>query len=253
MHPPRYSSRPLPSTHCPDRREVARILDRTDRGQAAGQPVTEMSALEGVPRSNFYYWRSRRQRIDAPWAVREFFESSDGLELLHRVYTAALFDFVQSRGCGVDAVAEFLRLSQLDRYAAASHGSVYQQTGAMERQIVGYGKQEQRRLGAQMEARRIAVCEDETFHQGDPCLVAMEPVSGYLLVEHYAEKRDAATWDAALRKGTLRRGARPPPGSRRATARLGQRPRHARPHRATAHRGRHQRLHRPLRPKHRLR
>lgn len=200
MHPQDTPAGPLPSTHCPDRREIAWTLDRTDRGQAAGQPVTELSATEGVPRSNLYYWRSRRERTDAPQVVRDFFESPDGLEVLHRVYTAAQFVFVQSRGCGVDAVAEFLRLSRLNRFAAASHGSVYQQAGSMERQIVAFGKQEQQRLGAQMEARRIAVCEDETFHQ-TACLVGMEPVSGYLLVEQYAEKRDAATWDLALQAG----------------------------------------------------
>jgi hypothetical protein len=162
-------------------------------------PVTELSAAKGVPRSNLYYWQSRKKQIDAPEAVRDFFESAVGLEVLHWIYTAAMFAFVQRRGCGVDAVGEFLQLSRLDRFAAASHGSVYQQSGAMEREIVRYGRQERDRLASQMAPKRITVCEDETFHPRT-CLVGIEAASGYILVEEYSEARDAKTWGEALRR-----------------------------------------------------
>jgi hypothetical protein len=42
------------------------------------------------------------------------------------------------------------------------------------------------------------VCEDETFHPAI-CLVALEPVSGFILLEQYAADRTAATWTQALR------------------------------------------------------
>ena len=50
-----------------------------------------------------------------------------------------------------------------------------------------------------MPPRQITVAEDETFHP-DICLVAMEPVSGFLLVEQYEPQRDADTWNQCLQE-----------------------------------------------------
>ena len=48
-----------------------------------------------------------------------------------------------------------------------------------------------------MAHRSVTVCEDETFHP-QICLVALEPVSGFILLEQYAADRTAATWTQAL-------------------------------------------------------
>jgi hypothetical protein len=48
-----------------------------------------------------------------------------------------------------------------------------------------------------MPQQQISLCEDETFHP-QICLVAIEPVSNYLLLEEYSPKRDAETWNQAL-------------------------------------------------------
>ena len=45
--------------------------------------------------------------------------------------------------------------------------------------------------------RKDTVAEDETFHP-DVCLVAIEPVSNFILLEQYAPDRTAATWTQAL-------------------------------------------------------
>ena len=44
---------------------------------------------------------------------------------------------------------------------------------------------------------------DENFHGRSPCLVAIEPVSNFILVEQYAEHRDADTWTKAIKDATL--------------------------------------------------
>jgi hypothetical protein len=49
-----------------------------------------------------------------------------------------------------------------------------------------------------MAARDIALVADEHFHAGQPCLVAIEPASNFILVERYADRRDGATWTAAV-------------------------------------------------------
>lgn len=57
-------------------------------------------------------------------------------------------------------------------------------------------------LAAAMPAREISLCEDETFLEQGICLVAIEPVSGFVLVEEFAERRDAETWKAAVDQAT---------------------------------------------------
>lgn len=53
-----------------------------------------------------------------------------------------------------------------------------------------------------MAAKEISVVEDETFPP-TICLVAIEPVSNFLLIEQYACHRDAATWNAAVHQALV--------------------------------------------------
>jgi hypothetical protein len=53
-----------------------------------------------------------------------------------------------------------------------------------------------------MEAKTITLVTDEHFHSGQPCLVGLEPVSNFILVESYRDRRDADTWKEAIDEGT---------------------------------------------------
>jgi len=55
-------------------------------------------------------------------------------------------------------------------------------------------------LAATMSPRAIGLCTDETWLD-EMLLVAQEPVSGFLVVEQPAARRDAGTWALALRAG----------------------------------------------------
>jgi hypothetical protein len=46
------------------------------------------------------------------------------------------------------------------------------------------------------------VVADEHFHSGKPCLVGLEPLAGFLLIECYRDRRDADTWKEAIAQGT---------------------------------------------------
>ena len=48
-----------------------------------------------------------------------------------------------------------------------------------------------------MPKKMIMLCEDETFHP-EICLVAIEPVSNFILVERYAMNHEAKTWNEAV-------------------------------------------------------
>jgi len=52
-----------------------------------------------------------------------------------------------------------------------------------------------------MKPKEISVCQDENFHS-DPCLVAIEPVSNFILLEKYSESRKAQEWTKAMDEAT---------------------------------------------------
>jgi hypothetical protein len=68
---------------------------------------------------------------------------------------------------------------------------------ALEAAVVEFGQAERARLGAAMPTRTIGLCEDETFPP-EVCLVGIEPVSNFIVLERYAEGRGSAQWTAAL-------------------------------------------------------
>ena len=53
---------------------------------------------------------------------------------------------------------------------------------ALEQAVLRFADAQRTRLAAGMPPREISVCQDETFHP-QTCLVAIEPVSNFLLLE----------------------------------------------------------------------
>lgn len=155
----------------------------------------------GVPDSSLRHCLQRhRQRCQTsrfPRAVVDFWESPHGLEFLHGLLVAVHLVFVQANDAGLRNVSAFLELSGLDEFLPTSYGVHQAFAAQMEAWLVEFGRQEEQRLATHMPPRQISLCEDETFHP-QICLVAIEPVSNYLLLEQYAPQRDADTWNHAL-------------------------------------------------------
>ncbi len=161
----------------------------------------QFSQERGVPRSTLQHWLRRKGRIDAEPELIAFFESPLGLAFLHRLVIAAHYSFGQVGPCGIRLLCLFFELSALDRFVGDSYGSQQKVSQQMEAAIGAFGKTERARLAEGMAPKKISVCEDETFHP-ETCLVAIEPVSGFILVEKYACARDAKTWDEAIKQAT---------------------------------------------------
>lgn len=189
-----------PSKTTRDRRERVRLVHSATVGRAAGEGVRDTAAAEGVPVSTLYHLLARAAAIDAPAAEKVFFMSPEGFALLHRIHTALHLVFVQAAGDGVDRVREFLAMSRLDRFIAASHGSQAGYADEVVRLLGAYADAQRARLGPGMPPRTIVVCEDETFHPQGMCLVAIDAESGMILLERYAERRDGETWTALLKE-----------------------------------------------------
>jgi hypothetical protein len=156
--------------------------------------------LLGIPRSTLRHWTNRKKSIDLPDRVVTFFESPEGAEFLHRLVTAMLFVMSQLGHCGIRLVGLLLKLCQLNRFVGGSIGSLQKLNVKMEEEIVSYEEQERERLSKDMPTKKITACADETFHP-KPCLVAIEPVSNFILTEKYSEKRDAESWSVAIKEG----------------------------------------------------
>jgi hypothetical protein len=126
-----------------------------------------------------------------------FVQTPEGVKWLQRQVLAAQFVMTLLAGAGVRVVCQFLELSGLSAFVGASYGTQQQINAALEATVVALADEQRRTLAVGMPERQITVCEDETF---DPaiCLVALEPVSNFILLEQYAPDRSAATWTQTL-------------------------------------------------------
>ncbi len=147
------------------------------------------------------HWLERKENIDADPAVVAFFGSPAGVAFLHRLVLAAHFVITLSGAGGIRLVCLFLEISGLAQFIAGSYGTQQQVTVAMEEGVVEFEQEERTRLAAGMAAKKITICEDETFHP-EICLVAIEPVSNYILLEKYAKNRQAETWTKSMEQAT---------------------------------------------------
>lgn len=183
------------------RQVVSTKQEQADQLDSPWVSVRQIAEALDVPRSTLLAWRNQKQKLlphsGLPIQVVEFFESSAGLSFLHQMLAAAHLVFGQANHAGIRSLCTFLELSGLHHFVAASYGSQQAAALEIENQIVQFGQAEDQRLAAQMQPRDISVAEDETFHP-QCCLVGIEPVSNFILLEQYAERRDADTWDCCL-------------------------------------------------------
>ena len=151
----------------------------------------------GVPRSTLQHWLKRKTHLDADPVLVAFFESPTGLAFLHRLVVASHLTFTQQGACGIRLVCVFLQRTGLNRFVASSFGSQHAVARQLEQTVIDYGARQRSQLAAQMMPRPITVCEDETFHP-QVCLVSIEPVSDFILLEVYCQGRDAKSWTTQL-------------------------------------------------------
>lgn len=154
-----------------------------------------------MPRSTLQGWIARTQHQGLEPEVVAFFESPAGVRFLHRLFHTLLLVMNLISADGLRRVAMVLRLSGLDRWIATSHGALHAAAVRQETAEGAFGDAQKATLAASMPPRNIALTEDETHHPA-PLLVAIEPVSNFILVEQYATGRDALSWDSAVQRAT---------------------------------------------------
>ncbi len=167
----------------------------TEFQQIAGETSLRQYAREqGLPYETLRYWLKRHDQLSAAPEVKAFFESPAGVVFLHSLLIALHVSFTKVGTASLRNITSFLKSTGLDQFVGGSVGHQHGLSKQIDEQISAFGNEEIQRLAAQMPERLICVAEDETFHPGKMCLVVIEPVSNYIVLECYAEKRDSETW-----------------------------------------------------------
>jgi hypothetical protein len=150
-----------------------------------------------IPRSTLQHWLKRRDAIDADPELVAFFESPVGVAFLHRLILGAHFVMSLLGTCGLRLVCLFFEITGLDQFVAVSYGAQQKVANAIEKTVVTYGNEERDHLAEGMTPKKITISEDETFHP-EPCLVGIEPVSNFIILEKYTPDRTAEQWTSSL-------------------------------------------------------
>ncbi len=174
------------------------MLDFEAAREARGLTQREAATELGVPLETLRGWRDRVAQSGLTPAQRAFFERPDGVRFLAVLLVAALFGMNVCGGLGVAMVRVFFTLTGLHTLIACSETSLLRMRRRMLAAIGAWGDAQDLALAHTMTCKDILACFDENFHER-MMLVAMEPVSGFLLVETVADRRDGATWAAILR------------------------------------------------------
>ncbi|QEP41954.1 hypothetical protein D5085_01630 [Ectothiorhodospiraceae bacterium BW-2] len=178
--------------------DIAQLLEQYEQ---MTQELSEADIAQhlDIPRTTLRHWRQRKESLPCSPVVADFFEHPDGIAFLHRLIITLHF-VLSYQPHGLRGVMQMIQLSGLDIFVANSLGAQQAVAQPIEQKILSYGAEQREQAVAhrsQTPVKPISLIEDETFHP-DICLVAMEAVSGYILVEQYAADRSADTWNKAV-------------------------------------------------------
>jgi len=158
----------------------------------------EITKLLSIPNSTMQTWREQKM---AKWAMDDeinmFFSTPAGSSLLFRIVLAIMYNN-KCGASGICGVQESLHNSGLDKYVATSIGALQKFWLRCEDSILAFGEQWEQKLAKKMKTKKITVILDEMFRKRKPCLVAIEAVSNYILLEKFTEDRTSATWKKEL-------------------------------------------------------
>ncbi len=160
------------------------------------QSKREISFLLEVPNSSMQDWR-RKQDLYQTEELAAFFSTPTGVATLQRIVMAAYRSI--HFGCGgVGGLQQFLELSELNQFVASSEGALQNFFTRCEEHIIDFGDTQEKKWVKTMKQRKITAGLDELFRGRHPCLVAIELISGYILLEKFTADRKAETWTNEL-------------------------------------------------------
>lgn len=184
-----------------ERETIAEKLMKYEQADRRSSSQRQLAKDLEIPRTTLQHWLNRADKLDVAPELAAFWGAPEGEALLHRIVLAAHFVMTLVGPCGIRLVCMFLELTGLDVFVAASYGAQQKVSMMMEQAVVEFGEEEKKRLADGMHEKQITVCQDETFHPSI-CLVAIEPVSNFILLEKYVASRTADEWTKSMEAAT---------------------------------------------------
>jgi hypothetical protein len=178
----------------------AKLLD-----ESKGQSQRELAKKHSIPRTTIQHWQDRKNKLTQETQNREraiFFESVTGCGWLHELITATIMTFNQNGTAGMPEISEFCEIIGINKHVGTSISALQKVRKTLDKQVDVFGKEESKNLAQNMPHRNICGALDENFIMRDMTLVLMCPVSGYVLSEELAEKRDGKTWNEVTKAAT---------------------------------------------------
>jgi hypothetical protein len=157
----------------------------------------EAAALLEVPNSTIQSWMLKENPLQVSPELAQFFSTVSGAIFLQRVVMAA-YQTIHFGCGGIRGLQEFLNLSMLDQFVASSEGALQAFSKRYEEHIVAFGCIQEGKLAENIKRRKITAGLDEMYRGRHPCLVAIEAVSGFILLEKFTDDRTTATWRKEL-------------------------------------------------------
>jgi hypothetical protein len=163
----------------------------------------QFAQQHGIPRATLQQWLDDQpfRHLDSTFVA--FFRSPAGEHFLRRLLLALHLLFNQAGTAGLRTLGRFLRLTRLDAFVAPSYGAQQAMAARLQHDLGTFADEQADALGKAMAntataPKPITLCTDENFHGQKICLVAIEPVSNFIVLEAYHPHRDAQTWTTAL-------------------------------------------------------
>lgn len=157
----------------------------------------DAAKLLEVPNSTMQAWMKQESARKTPVELAEFFATAAGADFLQR-NVMAVMKLMKCGPGGIRGMQEYLHHSGLDAFVASSEGALQNFWVRCENYIIEFNKREEKRLSAGIRHRKITAGLDEMFRGKRPCLVAIDVVSNYILLEKFTEDRTADTWRKEL-------------------------------------------------------
>ena len=155
----------------------------------------EFSNSQGIPKSTLQGWRYSREKIDAPPTQIEFFESEIGQCFLERLVYAVIFHLHECGSVSLNLVSACFKDIGISKFFASSPTYLKKLARSMQDEVANFGKEQVATMSKNMSPRKISVAQDETFFNGQPCLVGIALYSNYIFLEKIVADRRADTWN----------------------------------------------------------
>jgi len=157
----------------------------------------EVAKLLEIPNSTMRSWRKHTPSKKVSKELEDFFSTPQGTDFLQRNIVAVM-KLMKCGPSGIRGVQIYLHNTGLDHFIASSTGALQNFWERCVKYIIQFGDREEKRLSVGMKRKKITAGLDEMFRGRRPCLVAIEAVSNYIILEKFTNDRTASTWKKEL-------------------------------------------------------